>query len=333
MNDVFLITGGYGHLGSNLVQLLLSEKKKVRIFDRAGRACISAPEGLLETVTGDIRNKQDLECLFDGLQGCDVFVIHCAGIVSIASKEDKIVRDVNVNGTKNIVDLCLKHRVERLVYVSSVHALPEKRKGETITEVSSFDPDNVVGLYAKTKAEASQMVLDSCECGLDAVIVHPSGIIGPGDYAVGHTTRLLVDYLNGKLTGGIAGGYDFVDVRDVCQGILKCVEHGRCKEAYILSSRYIAIKEILDQLSNISGRKPMKNYLPLWFIKPMAPLAELYYKIRKVKPLFTSYSLYTLKSNADFSHEKATRELGYQPRELSVTLRDTYDWLKQNGYI
>ena len=217
--------------------------------------------------------------------------------------------------------------------MSSVHAIPEKPKGITITETTEFSPDRVVGLYAKTKAEATAYVLDAARQGLNACVVHPSGITGPYDHGRGHITTLVIDYCKRRLTSGINGGYDFVDVRDVANGIIAACDKGRQGECYILSNQFFKISEILDLLHEVTGKRKIKSYLPLWFVNVTAPLAELYYKMLKQPPLFTSYSLYTLNSNALFSHQKATTELGYTTRSMKETLNDTVTWLKENNRI
>ena len=331
MKKIYVVTGAFGHLGYNLVNKLLELNNEVVAFDLNTKENVFDKK--VQIFKGNVCNKPDIDKLFKSLNNYQINVIHCAGIVSIASKYDKRVYDVNVLGTKNVVDACLKYKVNKLIHVSSVHAIKELKNNHVIKEVSNFSKDDVNGLYAKTKAEASQYVLDSTKKGLNAVVVHPSGIIGPYDYNIGHTTRLIVDYVNGRLTAAIKGGYDFVDVRDVVDGIISCVDKGTSNECYILSNRYVSIKELLDTLHDISGRKKIKTYLPLWFIKPLAPLAETYYKIVKTKPLFTSYSLYTLNSNANFSHEKADKELGYKTRPIKDTLKDTYDWLKKENIV
>ena len=276
-------------------------------------------------------NVCDIDSLTDMFENCankSATVIHCAGIVTISSKFDQNVYDVNVNGTKNIISLCEKYDIRKLVHISSVHAIPELPAGEIITEVDRFSPDNVVGLYAKTKAEASQCVLDYMRRGFNANIIHPSGIVGPGDFGRGHITQLVVDYYKGGLTSGINGGYDFVDVRDVANGILACCKNGNSGECFILSGRYFKVYELLNLLHEVTGKKAIKRVLPLWFVKMTTPLSELYYRILNQPPLFTAYSIFTLNTNANFSHEKATRELGYTTRPMKQTLADTVKWLK-----
>lgn len=330
MDKLYLVTGAAGHLGSVVSQQLIKSGKIVRALVLPIEKHI--PEKS-EIYFGNICEKESIKQCFENRNGRELVVIHCAGIVSIASKYNRELYDVNVTGTRNVVDFCKKFNVSKLVYVSSVHAIPEKPDGAVITEISEFNPDKVVGAYAKTKAEATSYVLDATKQGLNACVVHPSGIIGPHDYGRGHITTMVIDYYKRRLTSGIDGGYDFVDVRDVASGIISACDNGRRGECYILSNKYYQVREILTMLHEITGKKEIKNFLPLWFVKATAPLAELYYKILKQPPLFTSYSIYTLNSNALFSHQKATDELGYSTRDMKETLTDTVCWLKKIGKI
>jgi dihydroflavonol-4-reductase len=331
MKRVYIITGIGGHLGNTVAAELLASGETVRGFAQPNEDVTMLYGEKVSIVRGDVREKASLEPLFFGLSKDDeVYVIHCAGIVSVTSKYDQRVVDVNVKGTENIVNLCKEHGVRKMVYISSVHALPELPKGKVMHEIADgFQPEAVIGLYAKTKAAATQIVLDAAKDGLDATVIHPSGIIGPNDYGNGHLTQMVVNYLNGSLTACVEGGYDFVDVRDVADGVIAATEKGKKGECYILSNRYIPVRELLNTLSRVTGGKAIKTVLPLWFAKFTAPLAELYYKIRHESPLFTRYTLYTLTSNARFTYEKARNDLGYRPRDISTTIRDTVSFLKK----
>ena len=328
MKKLYLVTGALGHLGNTMIKKLIEQGEAVRGLalpnDRidAGITC--------EIVRGNILDTRSLEPLFQNTEGRELTVIHTAGIVSIASKFQRAVYDVNVTGTKNIIAMCQKYGAKKLVYTSSVHAIPEQPRGKVITEPVRFDPNKVQGLYAKTKAEAAQLVLDAASGSLQTVVVNPSGIIGPQDYGHGHLTQLIMDYLDGRLTACVKGGYDFVDVRDVADGILAAAQQGTSGECYILSGHFAAIPDLLEMLHEISGRRKIKTVLPLWFAKGTAPLAEFYYKLKKQPPLYTSYSLFTLQSNAVFSCKKAEQALGYSPRPLQDTLKDTVLWLQKN---
>ena len=331
MNELYLVTGAAGHLGSTIVRKLVETGKSVRALVLPGEKNI--PDGNIEVCFGDVCDIDSIKSFFQNSDNKKLIVIHCAGIVSIASKYQQKVFDVNVIGTKNIVNLCEKYKVEKLVYVSSVHAIPEKPKGEAITEINNFNPNEVIGFYAKTKSEATSIVLAAAQVGLNANVVHPSGITGPFDSGRGHLTVLAIDYYKRRLASGINGGYDFVDVRDVADGVIACCEKGKLGECYILSNQFYTMKEILFMFHEITGIKEIKRILPLWFIKLTAPLAETYYKILRQPPLFTTYSIYTLNTNAVFNNEKAKQELGFKTRNIKETLTDTINWLKEQHRI
>jgi dihydroflavonol-4-reductase len=254
--------------------------------------------------------------------------IHTAGIISIQEEVSSLIKKVNVDGTKNIIAKCLQYGISRLVYVSSVHAIPEKKKGEEISEISDFDSDKVEGAYAKTKAMATKAVLEAGKEGLDVVVVHPSGIIGPYDDGRNHLVQLFQMYMRGKLPAVVTGGYDFVDVRDVADGIISASEKGRSGECYILSNRYFSMKEIGEYMRLALGRKRKLPALPLSFVKGLAYLFDFIGKLVGRRNIFTPYSFATLGTNINFSHYKATTELGYYPRDMKQTVKDTMDYLK-----
>ncbi len=332
MHDLYLVTGAAGHLGLTVTQALMRRGDAVRALVLPNDPAADHLPAQAQVFYGDVRDKASLAAFFATPPDTRLIVIHCAGIVTIASRYVPAVHEVNVTGTMNIVDLCVQNHVGKLVYVSSVHAVPTLPKGETICEVCDFNPAQVVGLYAQTKAEATAYVLKAVhQQGLDASIVHPSGISGPGDYGNNHLTQLVRDWHDGRLTAGVRGGYDFVDVRDVAAGILQCCQRGEKGECYFLTNRYVSVRQIFDMLASLEGRKRIRTYIPLWFARLTAPMAELYYRLLRQKPLYTRYSLHTLESNAVFSHEKATRVLGFAPRPFRDTLADTLAWCRQAG--
>ncbi|MFA5341358.1 MAG: NAD-dependent epimerase/dehydratase family protein [Clostridia bacterium] len=334
MKEIYAVTGALGFLGNAIVDNLLSKGKTVRVLDIGQDKHGLLKDKNVKFFRGDICLTSSLEDFFTVEEDDLLIVIHAAGVVSISSKYSQVMHDVNVLGTQNIVDMAIKHKIKKLVYVSSVHAIPELPKNETIIETLNFDPVLVKGEYSKSKAIATKIVLDSIKKGLDAVVVHPSGIIGPGDYAGGHTTQLVKDCANGNLTACVNGGYDFVDVRDVAEGVVLAAEKGISGNTYILSGEYYPVRKITDAICSVIGRKQIKTILPLWFAKMTAPFAELYYRIRKQKPLFTSYSLYTLQSNSKFNSKKAQDELGYKKKfSLKQSIEDTYLWCKANDLI
>ncbi len=330
MKKVYIITGANGFLGNNIIRILEKDAdNEIRAFVLKDDSIKSLENLNCKIYYGDVTNKESLSSIFENTNGKEVFVIHCAAIVYIKSKYNPLIYNVNVNGTKNIVDKVLELNA-KLVYVSSVHAIPEKPNNDLITEVTNFNPDDVYGLYAKTKAEAAKYVMDAIKNkNLNACIIHPSGIIGPNDFGNSHLTQLIKVVSNGKLFACVKGGYDFVDVRDVAKGVTNACKNGIKGECYILSNRYITIKELCDLICDLQKRKRIKIILPISIAKLIAPLFELYYNLKKETPLFTKYSLYTLSSNANFSNKKARQYLDFKNRSIEDTIKDTIEWINK----
>lgn len=327
---LYIVTGANGHLGNNLVRKLI-------LFGHEVRALILPKDNptLLENLGatvyyGDVTNLDDLYPLFDlsntNYTYDDLYVIHAAGIISISNKTNKLMEKVNILGTKNVLELSKRFKVKHFTHVSSVHAIKELPKGEVISETYHFDKDLVVGAYAKTKAQATKLVMDSYIEGFPISIVFPSGIIGPNDSGKGHLTKMIEKYLNKELGTRVTGKYDFVDVRDVVDGIYELSINNHLGP-YILSGNQVDLKELFKILKDISGRKKKTAVLASWFVKLFTPFTELHYRLKKEPPLFTAYSLYTLKTNSNFSHLKATQTINYHPRDIKDTLIDTALWL------
>ena len=324
MEKTYLVTGACGHLGGTLVRLLERTGAQVRGLRLPSEQ--ARDRAHVTYYPGDVRDRDSLRPLFRGLAGREVVVFHTAAIVDISGEVTPQMHDVNVNGTKNILALCREYGVNRLVYVSSVHAIPEKDGYAVLREVDRFSPQQVTGGYAKTKAEATQAVLDAAAQGLDAVVVHPSGILGPFDGTGNHLVQLVKEYAGGKLPACVKGGYDFVDVRDVAAGCLAAAEKGRSGQCYILSNRHYEVQEVLAMAKTLCHGRRLP-VLPMWMAQAAEPLLGWVARVKKQRPLYTKYSLYTLRSNDRFDHGKATAELGYRPRDLRQTVRDTLRWL------
>lgn len=326
MEEIYLITGATGFLGNAVAKELVRHGQKVVGLRLPGDKAHLLPE--VEYQLGDITKPYTLDKFFASAEGKQAVVIHCAGMVTIASKNSQ-VWNVNVDGTRNIVDLCEKHQIAKFIYVSSVHAIREGDTGQTIKEEKQFSASLVKGIYGKSKAEATAYVLKAAERGLNAMVVHPSGIIGAEDFSRGHMTEMILAYLKGYFPCAVEGGYDFVDVRDVADGIIKCIEKGKAGETYILSNEYVTVKRMFEILSKITGKSRPHGTISLKAVRFVAPLCEKAGEITGGTLLVTPYSVYTLGSNGNFSHEKAETELGYTVRPIEETLADVVMWLRK----
>ncbi len=202
-------------------------------------------------------------------------------------------------------------------------------QGVKIDETLPFDPHNPVGEYDRSKAEATLAVQEAVKQGLNAVIVCPTGVIGPYDYRGSEMGSLIRDCAEQKPQLYIDGAYDFVDVRDVAEGIILAGEKGRTGESYILSGERISVRYLLETIREVTGKGFFALKIPFRLARFVSRYTPAYYRLTRSKPRFTPYSLETLRSNSIISHSKAKRDLGYRPRSLRQALADTIQWFRE----
>ena len=318
-----LVTGATGHIGNVLVRALLQQGEKVRALILPGEdtACLNGLD--LERVQGDVLQ---IESLHGAFQGVDI-VYHLAGLISILPGRNRRVEQVNVSGTQNVLQAALQADIHRLVYTSSIHAIRRVPHGNWIDEGVPFDPVNAISAYDRSKAIATLAVQAAFSQGLDVVIACPTGVIGPYDYRISEIGQLILDCLELKPQLYVDGAYDFVDVRDVALGLIQTGRRGTSGRSYILSGEQISVKRLLEMVSDLTGGGFVMRRIPVGLARFISVFAPLYYRMLRIKPRFTPYSLETLWSNSAISHARASAELDYSPRSLRESLADTVAWL------
>ena len=332
---MILITGATGHIGNVLVHELarLYPDEALRVFVLPHEHLHMFDQLTLQLQFGDIRDAAAVQRAVQGAR----LVFHLAGLIDTSLLPGTRITEINVDGTRNVVAACEHNPGCRLVYVSSVHALPDLPAGETIREVDDFPVPDLLGGYAQSKSQATAVVLEAVRRGLDARIAFPSGVIGPADYQLSDMGRLF-RYFHAigslRLVLSFKGAYNFVDVRDVACGLIAIAEHGRAGEGYILSGHQISLREIIQLERQVLGqRQPHILSVPVVLVRIGAYLIASFAHFFQVHALVTPYSIAVLQSNSQISHEKASRELDYQPRPIEETFRDNLDWLQQCGLI
>jgi dihydroflavonol-4-reductase len=326
-----VVTGAAGHLGANLVRALLARERQVRAVIHHDRRGV---EGLaIEVVQGDVCDLASLRRAFEGAE----VVYHAAVRIAISGREPASPQAgldaVNVTGTRNVVEACLQAGVRRLIHFSSIHAFQQEPLDQPLDEDRApVDPERAAP-YDRSKAAAEQEVRKGIARGLDAVILNPTAMIGPHDYYPSHVGQVLLSLCQGTMPALIAGGFDWVDVRDVAQAALVAAAHATSGARYLLSGQWATVCQLAAIVADVSGTRVPWFVCPTWLAYAVSPFAVAWARLSGARPLFTPFSVRTLHSNRQILHERATRDLGYAPRPLAETIADALRWFSETGML
>lgn len=331
---MYLVTGAAGFLGGTICRQLIQRGDKVRAFVLPNDKAMKYVPQEAEIVEGDVCDLSSLERFFDVPKDIQIIVLHIASIVTVNPEYNQKVIDVNVKGTQNIIDFCLQRNDTKLVYCGSTGAIPELPNDKQMKEIDHFEPEKVLGCYSQSKAMASQIVLDAvAQKNLDACIVMPTGIMGPEDFAVGETTKVLIQIIKGEMPIGIAGSFNLSDVRDLANGVILAADKAPKGNSYILGNDVVSFKDFSKIVSDEAGCGKVKFFIPTSIAHFIAKMAEKKAKKDGTRPLMTTFSVYNLAKNNKFDSSKAKNELGYTTRSYQETMKDEIQWLKNSGKI
>jgi dihydroflavonol-4-reductase len=324
-----LVTGGTGRLGNVLVKELVKEGFKVKVLVLPNDRLVESIEGVdCEIITGSVL---DTGSVTQALQGVDV-VFHLATKILLAPDTDHSVWNIIVEGTRNVATCCLEKGVDRLIHCSSHHALIHEPYSSALDETRPLAL-NDTSTYHRAKAHSEAFVLDLIAKGLKAVIVSPGTLLGPDDYEPSIFGQALIDLYNGKIPILMEGLSDYSDVRDVSSGMIAAYRKGIIGERYLLTGFMLNMKDLSKMVGEITGKRTPKTILPLWLMYGLLPMIDLFAKIQGRKALFTKEMLKASQSNPHVSHQKAKEALGFSPRDLKESFKDTFDWYKKMEYI
>lgn len=319
MTGTAVVTGGSGYVGVNLVPRLVADGWRVRVVDRALHPLVAADD--VELVAADVR---DAAAMQHALDGADV-VHHLAAVISVAGDPDGRVRDVNVGGLAATAAAARAAGVRRLVYCSSVHAFDTDAAG-ALTEESPKAERADLPAYDRSKAAAEQALRREIARGLDAVIVNPTGIIGPRDPGPSRTGQLLRAMARRRLPAVVAGGFDWVDVRDVVSGLVAAADAGRTGENYLLAGHRRSLRQLAELVARTTGVRATPFTMPMWFARLWTPVATLAAQRSGSPLLYTRDTLHAVAADPRVDDAKARRELGHRPRPIEQTVDDLFAW-------
>ena len=326
MNKV-LVTGATGCIGSNLIARLLECGCSVRAFHRENSVLLALEHIDVEHRTGDIR---DPVAVLAAMQGCDT-VFHTAAIVSFWKRRREEQLDVNINGTRTVVEACLKAGVNKLVHTSSIAALGFTSDGSLITETTAFNWNEGV-TYKYSKYHSELEVLNGVARGLNASIVNPSVVIGPRDAHI-HGGAFVLNIARKRVPAYIAGGVNLVGVHDVVRGHIAAAERGQSGERYILGGVNLSHKEMFALIAKVLNKPVPLMKAPVWSVRLIAKLCESIGEITDSEPWISSELISGIGKTNWYSSEKAKRELGFNPQiTLKKGVRRTLDWYRKEFY-
>jgi dihydroflavonol-4-reductase len=321
-----LVTGGSGFLGGKIVERLLADGRTVKGLARSDDSARALGVLGAEPVRGDVL---DQEALTAAMRGCEV-VYHAAGVNALCFRDTSPLFEVNVRGSRNVVQAAAAAGVRRVVYTSSAATLGEARG--TIGSETSPHRGSFLSSYERSKFEAERAVLAAArETGIEVVCMNPASVQGPGR-ATG-STRLLLDYLNGKLKAIVDSTISLVDIADCTEGHLLAELRGAAGERYVLSGATLTVGEGIQLLEHLTGVGEPVRTLPPAVATAAAVAVEAAARLRRKTPRVCRDLVRTALHGHSYDGSKAARELGLRYTPVEETIRRTVDWFHEEGLV
>ncbi len=325
-----LVTGATGFLGSAVARAFLRSGYLVRVLVRPS----SLRDNLIgldaDVAVGDLTERSTLD---DALVGCDG-LIHVAADYRLFAPDPAPMYRANVEGTRLLMQAALASGVQRVVYTSSVAVLGHHEDNRPADEDTPATLADMIGHYKRSKflaeAAVSELVAGS---GLPAVIVNPSAPVGPRDIKPTPTGRMVLDAARGRMPAYIDTGLNIVHVDDAAEGHRLAYECGTVGTRYILGGENLSLREILQRIARLVGRRPPRLRLAPGPLVPLAALAETWARSFGGRPLLTRDELAMARHRMYFNSTRAEHELGYRHRPVQHALADALGWFAERGWV
>lgn len=324
-----LVTGATGFIGAHVVRKLAERGEPVRVLLRKNSNQRNLQGLKLELAYGDLT---DAESVRRAMAGCR-YVYHAAADYRLWAPDPAVLYQVNVRGTRNVLEAARATGVERVIYTSSVGVLGIPRNGASGTEETPVELKHMIGHYKRSKFLAETEVMAAAKAGLPVVVVNPSTPVGSMDLKPTPTGQVIVDFLNNRMPAYIDTGLNLVDVEDVAAGHLLAMEKGRIGERYILGHRNVTLKEMLEILAKISGKPAPKFRLPRAVAWGFGVISTTASRWTGQPPRVPLEGVRMAGKKMFFDGSKAVRELGMPQGSIEVALEKAVFWFKQNSYV
>ncbi len=324
-----LVTGATGFVGAAVARALNATGTEVRVLIRRDSDLRNLGGLKVEQAYGDLRDRDSLR---RALSGCRQ-LYHVAAHYALWAKDPSVFYEVNVTGTRTLLETARELGIERIVYTSTIGAIGLPIGGGLGTEETPVSLSQMAGDYKRSKYLAEQEVLKLAHAGLPVVIVNPSAPVGQGDIKPTPTGQMIVDFMKGRMWAYIETGMNLVDVDDVAVGHLRAMERGRAGERYILGNRNLSLREIFETLSNLTGVTAPRIKLPWQAILPLAHLNRwIADYLTHQSPRIPLEGVRMAKYRMHYDCSKAVRELGLPQTPVELALEKAVRWFRAHGY-
>jgi dihydroflavonol-4-reductase len=324
-----ILTGADGFLGTNITHELLNRNYTVRAFIQPGR-----PAGLLENmtiekITGDILNPQEIT---DVAKGCDA-MIHAAANTSIWPARSVVIRKVNIEGTKNVIEAALAAGIKRMVYIGTANTFGFGTKEKPGHEENPYTAGKYKVDYLDSKYRAHQKIMEAVKTrNLPCVIVNPTFMFGPYD-SKPSSGEMIRGVYKGRVPGYTQGGRNFINVKDAATGIVNALTKGTPGECYILGNINLTYKEIFEKIARVTGSKAPRLSLPKWGTLLFGFINSTLAAVTG-KPPTVSYQMARISNDTHFfTAEKAVRNLDLPQNPIEEGIEECFKWLKEHHYL
>lgn len=324
-----LVTGASGFLGGNLVRHLIDHQHEVSIIIRKSADVSAIITSRSRVIYGDIDRYPDIETAVAGMDA----VIHCAGMTGQFGVKPEDYERINVTATRHIINACLHHNIQKLVYVSTANTIAPGSRQQPGTELNGFSLFKANSGYINTKYVAQQLVLEHVVSHqLPAVVVNPTFMIGPNDAKPGSGQMLLYG-LNKRVLFYPGGGKNFVHVDDVCIGIINALEKGKTGSCYLLAGENLSYAEFFKKVSKVANQKPLMIRIPNTILRIAGRMGTLTERITRKPQKLTRPAAFMLCLDNYYSNTKAEQELGLKFRPAQHAIEEAYLWFSENNFV
>ena len=325
-----LVTGSTGFLGSAVLRELLDDGREVKVLIRKGTNTANIDGLDVEIAYGDLRDSESLQ---SALKGCDI-LYHVAAYYSLWDRDQQLIYEINVEGTRKILQAAQEKGLEKIVYTSTVGCIGLNDDTTPATEKTFFNKNTLSNDYKKSKYQAEQVVLEFARNGLPVVIVNPSTPVGPRDIKPTPTGKIILDFLNREMPAYLDTGLNLIDVKDCARGHILAEQKGVPGERYILGNQDLSLFDILVMLGTITGLKAPSIKMPFWLALSAGWICEMVSNhITGKPPAVPLAGVKMAKYFMYFDSSKAVRKLGLPQNPVENALRQSVDWFKKNNYV